>query len=87
MQTIFANVINLKLAATELVLEFGSFFPDKVGVGPPSDYKPDVRVVMNIAALDTLLRGLSQAAAAQRQQQPPQTDPRKVVGFTPPGGG
>lgn len=59
MTTIFANILNIRITPTELVLEFGSFFPDRppVGggpVGPPSDYKPEIRVVLN----KDVLRGL-----------------------------
>jgi hypothetical protein len=69
--TIFANVMNLRVTPTEFVLEFGSFFPDRPGpAAPPSDYKPDVRVVMNISALQGLLNGLQQANQQHTQAKP-----------------
>jgi hypothetical protein len=80
--TVYANVIGLKVTPNELVLEFGSFFPDRPNVGPPSDYKPELRVVLNATVLDGLLNGL-QTAASQRKAQQATTEPKKPsVGFT-----
>lgn len=61
MLTIFANVLNIRMTPTELVIEVGSFFPDRPHVGPPSDYKPEVRVVLNKAVLPGLAEALKQA--------------------------
>jgi hypothetical protein len=70
--SVYANVVNLRTTQTDLVLEFGSFFPDRVGqFGPPSDYKPEIRVVMNIAALEVLVKSLQQAQQQQQQQVKP----------------
>jgi hypothetical protein len=69
MQTIFANLINFRMSPTELVLEFGSFFPDRPGIAPPSDQKPDVRVVMNILVLDNLITALSGLSAQRKSAQ------------------
>jgi len=71
MTTIFANVLNIRMTPTELVLEFGSFFPDRPNIGIPSDFKPEIRVVVNPAVLpglvDGLTKELAQAQAGQRQ--------------------
>jgi hypothetical protein len=67
MTTIFANVLNIRSTPTEFVLEFGSFFPDRAGMGLPADFKQEVRVVLNPAALPGLLDGLTKLAAASKQ--------------------
>ncbi len=95
MTTIFANVLNIRLTPTELVLEFGSFFPDRMpvgagAVGPPSDYKPEVRVVLNKAVLPNMAEGLTKAAAQAASQAAStgttstggQEPPKRPVGFT-----
>jgi hypothetical protein len=84
MTTIFANVLNIRSTPTELVLEFGSFFPDRQGIGLPSDFKPELRVVLNPAALPGLIDGLSKAAAAASgaQQGAPTLPTKRPVGFT-----
>jgi len=90
MNTIFANFIQLRMTPTELVLEFGNYFPDRPGVGIPSDYKPDTRVVMNIGNLEALINTLQQAVKTRQTQAVAPTTPRGGgVGFSPPttGGG
>jgi hypothetical protein len=69
MQTLFAKIVNFRLTPTELVLEFGSFFPDRPNVAPPADFKPDIRVVLNAGALPGLVQALTNAATQQRQGQ------------------
>src|SRR5450756_3243810 len=44
--TIYANIINFRLTPGEFVLEFGAHFPDRPGQGPPSDFRPDIRVCL-----------------------------------------
>jgi len=67
--------MNIRVTAMELVLEFGNFFPDRPGPAvPPSDYKPDIRVVMNISAMEALMTTLQQANA---QRQASATQPSK----------
>lgn len=77
--TFYANVVNLRTTPTELVLEFGSFFPDMPNISPPSDYKPDVRVVMNIAVLQGFADALKKAAEAGTSASVDIT--KKPVGF------
>ena len=86
MTTIFANVLNIRVTPTELILEFGSFFPDHPNIGPPSDYKPEVRVVLNLAVLPGLAEGLGKAAeqmaAAKQSGTVVQENQKRPVGFT-----
>ncbi|HET9400949.1 MAG TPA: hypothetical protein VFO34_08360 [Candidatus Acidoferrales bacterium] len=67
-ENIFANVVNMRTTPTELILEFGSFFPERPSA-PPSDYRPEVRVILNIGALEALLNGLKQALGQRQQSQ------------------
>jgi hypothetical protein len=78
MQTLFANIVNFRLTPTELVLEFGNFFPDRPSVGPPQDFTPDIRIVMNVGSLPGLAEAFKNAAAQQQQAQQMQKPP---VGF------
>jgi hypothetical protein len=65
---IYANVVALKVTPTEFVLEFGSFFAERPNQGPPSDYKPDVQVVMQPAVIDGFLETLTRVKAQMVQQ-------------------
>ncbi len=44
--TIYANVVNVRSAGKDLVLEFGSFFPEGEQEYPPKDHRPELRVVV-----------------------------------------
>jgi hypothetical protein len=81
--TIYANIINFRLTPGEFVLEFGAHFPDRPGQGPPSDFRPDIRVVLPSGALQGMLQALS--AAQRQQQQMPSTTPKPPPGFQGPG--
>lgn len=67
--TIFANVITLRLSDAELVLEFGTNFPDKPGAPLPSTYQPDIRIALPVGMMgglaDNLATALKTRAAAQ----------------------
>ena len=87
MRVVYANVIGMKLTQGEIVLEFGAFFPDKPAVGPPSDYKPEVQVVLQLAAIDGLQGGLNQIkqTIVQNQQKGTGTQkPATPLGFQKP---
>lgn len=71
MTTIFANVLNIRRTPTELVLEFGSFFPERQEVGLPSDFKPELRVVLNLAVLPVLIEGLAKASSSEQSSSDP----------------
>lgn len=76
MQTLYANVINLKLTPNEVVLEFGSAFPDRPVVGAPPGFQPDIRIVLAPGSLPGLAQLFSQAMAQQRTGgTPPPTGP------------
>lgn len=80
--TVYANIVQLRTTPAELVMEFGSFFPDRPNVGVPSDYKPELRVVLNASVIDGLYAGLK-AAIEQRNAQMSNPEARKPgVGFT-----
>jgi hypothetical protein len=82
--TYYANVINLRITQTEFVLEGGTFFPDRPGVAPPSDYKPDVRLVMNVAVLPQLLDALTKAQTARTAATVTEESKRGPIGFQKP---
>ena len=57
---IYANVVQIRLTDNELVFEFGSHFPDKgADQAPPSDYVPDVRVVLRSGVMEAIVQALS----------------------------
>lgn len=80
---IYSNTVNFRMTPTELVLEFGSFFPDQPNQVPPSDFQADVRVVMPINAMQGMLHALSNAVA-QRQKAQQQSPPKQPPGFNQP---
>jgi hypothetical protein len=53
--TIYANVVNVRSAGRDVVLEFGSFFPDGDQQFPPKDHRPELSVVMSADLLGPLL--------------------------------
>ena len=80
-QTVYANVVNVKLSAQEMILEFGAIFPDALPVpGTLVAFEPEVRVVMTISGLkptadafQTALKALEHARSAIAQSNPGQT--------------
>jgi hypothetical protein len=72
--TIYSNVLQVRITANELVLEFGTLFPDQVPPPQiaPQDFNADVRVVMTPGALEQLTDALLKAAEAKKAafQQP-----------------
>jgi hypothetical protein len=81
--TIYANIVNLRVTPNEFVFEFGAHFPDAPNQAPPSDYRPEVRVVLPRAALGGLANILNQTLA---QAQPGIGGPTKPTpGFQAPG--
>jgi hypothetical protein len=69
--TIYANVVNVRSAGKDVVLEFGSFFPDGEHRFPPTDLQPEVRVVIAQELVESLLDILR-----QRQLPASAIDPR-----------
>jgi hypothetical protein len=66
MQTLYANVVNLKVTPTEVVLEFSNFFPPQPQPAPPPNLQPDIRIVLSPASLPGLAAGFAQAVQQQR---------------------
>jgi hypothetical protein len=56
--TIYANVVNVRSAGKDLVLEFGSFFPEGDQQYPPRDHRPELRVVVPNDLVGPLLETL-----------------------------
>jgi hypothetical protein len=53
--TIYANVVNVRSTGKDVVLEFGSFFPNGNQQFPPQDYPPELRVVLSADLLGPLV--------------------------------
>ena len=65
--TIYSNIVQVRITPVELVLEFGTFFPESVPpptVGP-KDFVAEARVVMHINALEQLTNALMTASKAR----------------------
>ena len=71
MQTLYANMVNLKTTPTELVLEFGNNFPDKPTVGIPPGFQADIRIVLALATLPGLAAAFQQAVTQHAAQVRP----------------
>jgi hypothetical protein len=76
--TIYSNIVQVRITPAELVLEFGTFFPETVPPSPvgPKDFVAEARVVMNVNALEQLTNALvaaskARADASNAQQNPP----------------
>ena len=78
--TIYANVVNFRLTPGEFVLEFGAHFPDRPNQGPPSDFRPDVRVVLPPGALQGILQALTRAVEERQKQSAPSAS-KQAPGF------
>ena len=57
--TIYANVVNVRGSGRQIVLEFGSFFPEGDQL-PPKGHPPDVKVVLAEELLGPLVDILQQ---------------------------
>jgi hypothetical protein len=73
--TVYANVANVKITGNELVFEFGAVFPGTNSTSTkPSEFVPEVRIVLGLSALKTFADVLQKAvvqmegAAATPQQ-------------------
>ena len=53
--TIYPNVVNVRSAGKDIVLEFGSFFPTGDQQFPPQDFPPELRVVLSADLLGPLV--------------------------------
>lgn len=67
--TVYSNIVQVRITPAELVLEFGTFFPESVpppAVGP-KDFVPEARIVMNVTALEQLTNALVAASKARQE--------------------
>jgi hypothetical protein len=53
--TIYANLVNVRSAGKDVVLEFGSFFPHGDQQFPPKDHPPELRIVLSGERLEPLV--------------------------------
>jgi hypothetical protein len=53
--TIYANVVNVRSTGKDVVLEFGSFFPNGDQQCPPHDFPPELCVVLSADLLGPLV--------------------------------
>jgi hypothetical protein len=65
----YANLLAYRVTATELVLEFGSFFGGQENRPKPNFTDYNVRVVMVPDLIEPLINLLEQAKAARDQQR------------------
>lgn len=79
-QTVYANIVNVKITGTEVIFEFGAQFPpSNPQTGKASEFAPEVRVVLGLPAVkafaDILQKAAAQmeGAAAAPQQSETQT--------------
>jgi Protein of unknown function (DUF3467) len=77
LHTVYANIVNVTITKNELIFEFGAQFPPTGSQGgKPSEFTPEVRVVLGPAALkqfaDLLNNAVTQVegATAPQQNQP-----------------
>jgi len=69
-QTVYANVVNVKLSGQEMILEFGALFPEAPSVpGAPIRFDPEVRIVWTLAGLKPLAEALQNALKALEHAQ------------------
>jgi hypothetical protein len=69
-QTVYANVVNVKLSGQEMLLEFGALFPETAPApGAPVMFEPEVRVVMTISGLKPYAEALQNALKALEHTQ------------------
>jgi hypothetical protein len=61
----FVNLISYRVTATELVLEFGNFFPGQEGRAEADDDDMYIRIVMNADMLENFIKGLEDAKRAR----------------------
>lgn len=61
--TIYANLVKVRSAGTDIVLEFGSFFPNGDQQFPPTAFPPELRVVLSADLLLPLIEILRERMA------------------------
>jgi len=67
--TIYANIVNVRPAGRNVVLEFSSYFGERGQRFPPEGQQPEVRVVLSSDLVASLIEIL------QQQSEPPSLAP------------
>ena len=67
--TIYANIVNVRPAGRNVVLEFSSYFGERGQRFPPEGQQPEVRVVLSSDLVASLIEIL------QQQTEPPTLAP------------
>jgi hypothetical protein len=83
-QTVYANIVNVKITGNELIFEFGAEFPPATPAptGRPEAFTPEVRIVLGLPALkafaDLLQKAVVQleSTSSRTPQQPEPTGNR-----------
>jgi hypothetical protein len=71
--TIYSNIVNIRTTPSEVIMEFGTSFPDtateqgKEMSGPPQ-FSPEARVVMAVSVLPSLAEFFTKAAEKHKQE-------------------
>jgi uncharacterized protein DUF3467 len=76
--TMYSNMLNVRTTPAELVFEFASAFQDQ-STARPIGFEPEIRIVMPIEVLETLVGALNQALKDR------QTEPTPKSGDSTPG--
>ena len=64
----FANILNYRVNATEVILDFGAFFPKpQPGVQTPTEADFHTRIIMGADVLDALLVALPELKKSRDQ--------------------
>ena len=67
--TIYANIVNVRPAGRNVVLEFSSYFGERGQRFPPEGHQPELRVVLSSDLVASLIEIL------QQQSEPPSLAP------------
>jgi hypothetical protein len=78
MEVKYANMIGFRVSRSELVVEFGNFFPGQDDNRAKADYRDfHTRIVLPAELIEALKQSLEQASAARAQvQQAEQGQPK-----------
>jgi hypothetical protein len=76
-QTVYSNVVNVKLSGQEMILEFGAVFPEAFSASGVvvNSFNPEVRVVMALSGLKPYAEALQNALKALEHAQAAAPEP------------
>jgi hypothetical protein len=79
---VYSNIVNVRVSAAELILDFGLIVPDSPGpVTPPIAFDPSARIIMSTQGIRKFAEMLSVAAdnyEMQKKQLEQQDNPTVV---------